>query len=502
MVGIKRRFEMKQVTISGKTIKVGIYEMNEKFYEDFPSFSILFRERIYPFNKSMRFFRIENIEKQREAVNLILSPFYTRFYIANNDNASPSDKERLEFFLKYIRYSSNQKMFKKEKGNIIYRCDKCLEFSNETTEVKDKKINNAIGGEIRSYRFCRNCFKIHQETISKCAICGEYWMTRSLSYFRNSSKQRYCPHCADKYMTCQRCLSLVKVCEVHLMDNDLSHVYCSECFYDLGNIYRYDYIPSFKFYKTTQDGKNPLYLGIELEVIHPRNYKLEAIRMGKWLEENHLKKYFYFKNDGSLRLDGKRKGFEIVSMPFTVKYAKKHLEFRKFLSKLKEMGFLSYTYGKCGLHIHASRSYYNIEDLRKLKLFFAYNFDEIVTFSKREDLTYCSIPPASLIEYKRLRTKNRPFYETTKYYAIRTDVSEKDTVEFRIFRGTLNYSRFWASILFVVAISKYVKETTFMANQLDCWKLFLDWLYKEDELQFLKKYLEEQRLSKSHSNEV
>ena len=49
--------------------------------------------------------------------------------------------------------------------------------------------------------------------------------------------------------------------------------------------------------------------------------------------------------------------------------------------------------------------------------------------------------------------------QDNKYYAIRTNVDKKNTVEFRIFRGTLKYNRFIATIQFVDAISHYIKNS-------------------------------------------
>ena len=75
-----------------------------------------------------------------------------------------------------------------------------------------------------------------------------------------------------------------------------------------------------------------------------------------------------------------------------------------------------------------------------------------------------------------------------RYQAI--NLENENTVEFRIFKGTLNYNTFLASLQFVVEISKYAKQTELLDIPTTNWRdIFMLTNYSE-----LKNYLNERGL--------
>ena len=78
--------------------------------------------------------------------------------------------------------------------------------------------------------------------------------------------------------------------------------------------------------------------------------------------------------------------------------------------------------------------------------------------------------------------------------------SSRETIELRVFRGTLDYKRFSATIQFAHAISNFVKIhgiTSFLYGEgeykKNSWKLFTDWC-KEVKYNHLVSYLEKEKL--------
>jgi len=118
-------------------------------------------------------------------------------------------------------------------------------------------------------------------------------------------------------------------------------------------------------------------------------------------------------------------------------------------------------------------------------LFFSTNFENILKFSKRDvnRLNYC--------KFENLNPKiflQSGLIQKDKYQAIRMNPSGKNTIEMRIFRGTLYYPRFLATLQFCDAISHYIKEigVNSVINK-KSWDLFIDWCrQKNNYIHFLK----------------
>ena len=75
-----------------------------------------------------------------------------------------------------------------------------------------------------------------------------------------------------------------------------------------------------------------------------------------------------------------------------------------------------------------------------------------------------------------------------RYTAV--NLLNSNTIEFRLFKGTLNFNTFIASLQFVMEISKYAKNTELKSIPITNWRdIFLSTEFKE-----LKNYLKEREL--------
>lgn len=250
--------------------------------------------------------------------------------------------------------------------------------------------------------------------------------------------------------------------------------------------------------KVIKKGHKLLYLGIELEIEH------RSKDLVKYAYEMQREYPIYIKYDGSLQ-----GGFEMVSHPLTSKYHQKIFNWYKLLEGLRKDNFTSYDNGRCGLHIHVNKNFFDSrDDILKVVLFFYKCFDKIKRFSKRRKMDYCRKWEESLVNLVESYKGNVEIKENNYDRYTCVNLQNRNTVEFRIYRGTLNHDRFLASILFTDAICYFTKNYSiaFIANKkhtgVILWKKFIKFVQENDRYEFLKKYfkrnnLDDDKLSKT-----
>ena len=211
----------------------------------------------------------------------------------------------------------------------------------------------------------------------------------------------------------------------------------------------YSYRPSMKFHKLSNENENAPFFGIELEVERKNSNGLKHKYMAGKIDHEH----WYFKTDGSLT-----DGFEIVTHPMTFNYIK-HYEntFSDSLKLLVENGYNSYDANTCGMHIHISKNNFTTWHLYRFLKFFVENKEFIVSISQRkmEKLKkWANIEDdndTSLIYKAKKKDGN-----SERYVAI--NLKNSQTIEIRIFRGTLNLNSFMKNIEFAHSLFMYTKE--------------------------------------------
>lgn len=274
-----------------------------------------------------------------------------------------------------------------------------------------------------------------------------------------------CVHCEEKYP------------ESDLISINKKLV-CHKCFSkaekDIARDHRYR--PEFKKFSCSSE-KNPLLIGFEVEV-ESENTESEDIIFEIKLRK--LDNFLYTKWDGSLS-----DGCEIVSQPFSYRYFnsclfEKLCDFFLYLSK----NFSAYKKQTAGIHFHLSRNFFSPEDLAKLRIFFAANSFPIKILSARINPVkirrYCcfeKLDAESFVEQIRLSPSCFPRYSAL-------NLSNKDTIEIRIFSGTTNFQYFLAYLDFSYSLSKFIKKCSLekmTSNPNRYWKKYIDFL---DEIEF------------------
>ena len=257
--------------------------------------------------------------------------------------------------------------------------------------------------------------------------------------------------------------------------------------YSFKHIKPYNYKPDkFNFNKIYgSDDMNP-YLGVELEVDKAGENDDNAKMVIDTLGDNNV----YCVHDGSLT-----DGFEIVTHPCTLDY---HLntDYEKIFKKLIKLGYKSHDTTTCGLHIHFNKNYFGesktIQDLCITKLLYLFEkyWDNIAKFSRRDNNNYASRygieENDSMFEvlYKAKAAKDS---FNGRYRSI--NLKNEDTVEIRVFKGTLKYNTFIATLQFVDKLIKMCRELGLEDIQLITWEDITKDVDKE-----LGQYLKERKL--------
>lgn len=226
----------------------------------------------------------------------------------------------------------------------------------------------------------------------------------------------------------------------------------------------YNYIPEkFYFHHTEDENTDQFYLGVELEVDDGGEDESKAKSICDIL--NCDGENIYCKHDGSLF-----KGFEIVTHPSTLKYHKK-MKYEEAFLYLINNNYRSHDTKTCGLHVHINRSYFGVKKLEidlnisKLLYLFEKYWDKIEQIARRPSNSYAR---RFMLEDDEspidLYAKSKA---SDKYGAI--NLQHKDTVEIRIFRGTLNYNTFISTLEFVCVMARIAKETDIYEVQFITW---------------------------------
>ena len=352
--------------------------------------------------------------------------------------------------------------------NCLCTCDDCSSVlsPSDTNSCSERYCNNST--------LCDNC-------AYECDQCGEIFC-----YEHFHADIDTCTNCA---YTCPDCHEVVSpdelcgcaVCGDTVCSNCIHYVnegesLCGYCFRnptfvnfddykDNQKVLDYNFSPEWSF--TKQPWENTLYLGIELEIELNDSKQETCFEIAK---DCFPESDFIWKHDGSLN-----NGMEFVLSPHTFQSIRK-LKFRDFLKKLINAGVKSWDPGTCGLHVHVNQEALPKNAHKKLRRFFEKNEYKIRKLSGRCAKNFdnwCGI------------------YRNDKYSALHP--TSRGTLEFRIFRGSLNYTRFKANLTFVQAIIEFVcHHSVIVCGSQNSFKYFLDFV--KENYQHLYKFLGERGL--------
>ena len=336
-----------------------------------------------------------------------------------------------------------------------YVCNECVQICGRCDEIGS--VNDDFHMVDGDEMWCEPCIS---RRAYWCDRCEEYNSNCAIYIYDRS--EHWCRPCADDTYFCEDC-------DNYYADGCDS---CSDNTDDYGNriIHDYSYRPDAIFHST--DKNERLYFGIEVEVEDSRDLS-ESSSYAHRLEGMELA---YLKHDGSLSC-----GYEIVTHPMSHDYYKNQasdlwdtLEHLRTYYKVK-----SWDTSTCGLHIHISRTGFNGGGHmhRFLNLIYS-NADFYSILAGREQSRWASFDDivSNQIMYdengnyalnehgdykyitKRDIASKLQGYNTERYSAVNT--RNRETLEIRIFKGTVNTNTIKSHIDLAHASVEYTRNLT------------------------------------------
>ncbi len=367
-------------------------------------------------------------------------------------------------------------------------CFKCTTKHSTPTMIEIK----------RGMRFCKPC---HDETYFQCGICPperghklregnlaqtidgmdvcEYCFYTSYRKCKSCRADHkissgivsrennfFCSTCAqDRFFNCGMCDERHEIDRMWQRTEDAGIV-CRNCqgSYTAERnpppIHEYSYKPKAKM---QGEHKGGLFFGIELEVdaINKRSTMSRDDVPDAVLTKNEktakaLKEampFIYCKRDGSVP-----GGFEIVTHPMSYSWILKNKELFDPIWGLVKKGYVSHDSGLCGMHIHMSKAAFTPMHLYKFMQFFQKNEDFILVVSQRDaaDLArWAAVKYEGVPKSHMARIAMDKGGHSSRRQAV--NLTPSNTVEIRIFRGTLKKERFFKNLEFCQALYEFTQ---------------------------------------------
>ena len=290
-----------------------------------------------------------------------------------------------------------------------YLCSECMETETRVCQRCGERVWADDNAGDEETPLCQDCYDRYY---TSCTDCGRI-IHRDDAYYDPDDEEQYDPRCYS--------------CHCRHADEQVIHDYY--------------YKPEPHFM-----GRGSRYFGVELEIDGAGESNANAAKI---VEVANCKgELVYIKHDGSLD-----DGFEIVTHPMTLDYHMNKMPWEAVLNKAKEMGYLSHKAGTCGLHIHVNRTAFGETEaeqdavIARILYFFEKNWEELLKFSRRTrkqlqqwaDRYGLKEHPQDILKHAK--------GDRQRYTAV--NLTNRETVEFRMFRGTLKLNTLIATLQLV-----------------------------------------------------
>lgn len=338
------------------------------------------------------------------------------------------------------------------------------------------------------------CYDCRWSDYAECYNCDEVVHLDEIHY--DGDGDTYCDACGDAYVGCDRCGEYYH--ESRMWVNGQLELYCEYCHQLLEEMERqreYNYARINGYHERPDEltffGRHPLgrFYGVELE-----------IDRGEWREDcakemaEVLERRAWFNRDGSLE----ENGFEIITHPATIDYHLQEFPWQEISDIANKYQYRSHDTKTCGLHVHVSRAgfgtSYSEQELTIAKAILLIDrlWEDFVLFSRR-DLhkleEWAKKPDCDMIpedgEMQIIRKSKR----VNRYTAV--NLNNGNTVEFRLFRGTLKVDTIKATLQMLELLINFCRRTP-LEHLFEC--TFSDVMEKSYIYEELSNYLKEREL--------
>jgi hypothetical protein len=316
--------------------------------------------------------------------------------------------------------------------NLFSSCPHCGLDSVSTAFVKTDSGVHVCEACIKTlYVTCRAC---HKPTLKSEAtlIAGEW----------------FSPQFASQYAECDECH-----CLITSRDAQQYGGVCMNCLRGVVLDWNAKIDGKLDFLVTPSEskGKNTRYFGVELEVEHNSgndkgNNLYQTARAVRSFFNAKKDPFVMIKHDGSLE-----NGFEIVTAPAT--YGVHEAWWNEFFKTYGERGEMSSRYTTtCGMHVHISKNSLTQLQIGKILVFICAHANRhfIKAIAGRDSNRYNNFTHA-----KRLTDAYGGTWIANEGRYTAVNLMNANTVEIRLFKGTLDKSKFFKNMEFVTALVEY-----------------------------------------------
>lgn len=335
----------------------------------------------------------------------------------------------------------------------VTRCDDC-------GKIQLARYNITVG---RNHVYCSDCVNNHA---TRCDNCGHWYMKRtSLTTYNVAERgeMHVCNRCKEDFErrlhTCADC-GRVTLNARRIMGS----WYCYDCAtnHEIPNLIRdYHYQHGrgrgFKpqYAKNEKQCADTLLIGFEDETecqsdVSPNE---NAYAVHKLINTDENNRILFFEHDGSIT-----HGYETISQPCSIAWYYENAEMiKQVFQTMRDGGCDSDNVNTCGLHLHLSRAFFKDYDYEnRFCYLFARLKDKIVKFSRRTRFGYCQ-PLSHIPTWETIYDDKR---SCMGGHGSAINVSNRNTIEIRIFKSTLNFDVFMACIEFTRNLATFVRDNT------------------------------------------
>ena len=345
---------------------------------------------------------------------------------------------------------------------------------------------------------------------SVCTYCGQVIESDDEVAYQEDTLT-LCRHCYQtEYTHCVNCGQLILIENAYQTDYS-SEYYCCDCYYNDEPeptyheriIHDYGYQPEPIFYSTDKDldsfndsnddsftaailPPSTRYMGVELEIDCAGEDDEAAEDILYEANYDGIER-LYIKHDGSLN-----EGMELVTHPMTLDYHCTVMPWDHVVGTAKQLGYLSHQAMTCGLHVHVNRNSFGEDEylqdtcIARILYFFEKHWDELLKFSRRtpRQLERWAARYGLKEQPKEILDHAKKGYHGGRYMCV--NLQNRDTIEFRMFRGTLKYNTIIATLQLVSKICDLACDLSDEEMKNLSWTTFAEFCYEPELIQYLK----------------
>lgn len=339
-------------------------------------------------------------------------------------------------------------------SNCVITCDHCGSIA---------PVSDCVETEQGAHYCCRQCARA--AGCSTCDNCGSWHDAGNLQDVEGAGE--LCESCLDAMVDCGDVYECDVCGELYATDyltydEHREQYLCDNCRPDYSDcINNYSYKPAPQFWGAQSRHEAP-HMGVELEMCYGDDAEHTAYDIVQGCSGHG-----YCKHDGSLDDEG----VEFVTHPADLQAHAGGAFWRDVCEVATGHGMRSHDTSCCGLHVHIDLAYFGrteqAQDVARLKLFTLVNRmrQALQVFARRESTRWASFAHKSDVTRYNLDGQTMGLfaraqscrYENNCDRYVAVNLCNRNTVELRIFKGTLKPETLHATLCLCDGLARYAK---------------------------------------------